>query len=437
MFRFLKINFNTKNPTEIMKHLLYLSSGILSGFLLLSTSGCRDKEYAEPSKKSELATLHIQIQNRQTIEKNNYVPASISFFPGIDDMGDRIENYSGNIKGRGNSTWTMIKKPYKLKMDQKTSFFGMAPAKKWVLLANYADKTLIRNYLAYWLADRIGSPHAPSFHFLEVYLNEVYQGNYMMSDQIETGTSRVNIPELKPEDNAPQMITGGYLLEIDQRVTETGDPYFRAHQFPVGIKSPDEPSEEQLSYISGYVNEAEDVLYSSNFTNPETGFRKYFDDESMIQWFIVSEIFKNVDSRDFSSIFFFKDRGGKLVMGPVWDFDLSAGNATYCDECMDPEGWYVLHSYWFERMWQDRAFREKVKQRWQEYKPEIESLFLKIEDLSNQLALSQNENFKLWPDFDDPDWAVVQGLESYNKQIDYLRDFLRKRIDWMNSQLSD
>lgn len=405
------------------------------GFILSQTS-CREKEGTNPESETGIAKMYIETQNGEAIGKEDYVPATVSFYPANANDGDTLNNIMTKIKGRGNSTWTMPKKPYKLKMDQKTSFFGMPPQKKWVLLANYADKSLIRNYLAYRLANQIGSPYAPAYHFLEIYVNGKHQGNYMMSDQIEVGASRVNIPELNPTDNDPQTITGGYLLEIDHYVPDSDDPYFTAHHFPIGIKSPEEPSNQQLAYINNYVNEAEDVLYGADFKDPATGFRKYFDEESMIKWFIVSEIFKNPDSKDYSSIFFFKNRGGKLTMGPIWDFDLSTGNATYCIDCMEPTGWYVLHSYWFERMWQDPDFQEKVKISWQEYKPEIENILPEIDRISKLLAASEKENFALWPDFNDPDWAVVQGLESYQQQINYLKKFLQKRIAWIDNQLS-
>src|SRR5690606_28557047 len=121
----------------------------------------------------------------------------------------------------------------------------------------------------------------------EVFLNGVHQGNYMLSDQIEVGVDRVNISELKTTDDSEDMITGGYLLEIDQRILDAKDePYFQSNYFPIVFKSPEEPSELQMNYISNYVKDAEEVLFSEDFADADDGFRKYFDEDSMIRWFI-------------------------------------------------------------------------------------------------------------------------------------------------------
>lgn len=383
-----------------------------------------------------LAKLYITTESGSHIAKEDYVSARFKLDPNFQYEGGNVEAM-GRIKGRGNSTWDMAKKPYKIKFDSKTSLFNMPEHKTWVLLANYADKSLMRNYLAYRLAKKIEMPFTPSYNFVEVYLNGQHQGNYMLSDQVEVASTRVNIPEIGPSDTGDDVITGGYLLEIDQRILEAKDePYFESNQFPIVIKSPEEPSGLQMTYISNYVKEAEEVLFGANFADTDNGFRKYFDEEAMIRWFIVSEVFKNVDSQSFSSIYFHKDRGGKLTMGPLWDFDLGAGNAGHCTECMQATGWHVRHNPWFSRMYEDPAFRAKVKSMWQQYKPEIDDLLPTIDKTAAYLDLSQRRNFTLWPDFNDPNWTTVQGKLSYKSQVDYLKTFLAARIAWMDGQIN-
>lgn len=384
-----------------------------------------------------LAKLYITTENGANITKADYVSATFTLDPNFQYDGGSVEA-TGKIKGRGNSTWDMVKKPYKIKFDSKTSLFDMPEHKTWVLLANYADKSLMRNYLAYRLAKKIDTPFAPSYNFIEVYLNGNHQGNYMLSDQVEIGPNRVNIPALGPSDNGDDVITGGYLLEIDERAPEKDDPYFVSDitKFPIVIEGPEEPSELQMAYITNYVNEAEEVLFGANFTDKDNGFRKYFDEESMIRWFFVSEVFKNVDSRSFSSIFFHKDRGGKLTMGPLWDFDLGAGNAGHCPECMQATGWHVRYNPWFNRMYEDPAFKAKVKSMWQQYKSEIDDLLPTIDKTALHLDASQKRNFVLWPDFNDPSWTAVQGKLSYKSQVDYLKEFLTARIAWMDGEIN-
>lgn len=404
----------------------------------VSNSSGDSKEYTvKYSTFTGLPRLYITTENGSGIAREDYVTATFKLDPNFQYDGEAIEA-TGRIKGRGNSTWGMAKKPYKIKFDSKTSLFNMPAHKTWVLLANYADKSLMRNYLAYRLAKKIETPFAPSYNFIEVFLNGNHQGNYMLSDQVEVGADRVNITELNPSDNGDDVITGGYLLEIDARAPEKDGPYFRSDKtnFPIAIEGPEEPSDLQMAYIKNYVNEAETALFGPDFKDINNGFRKYFDEEAMIRWFFVSEVFKNVDSRDFSSIFFHKERGGKLTMGPLWDFDLGAGNAGHCPDCMQATGWHVRYNPWFDRMYEDPAFKGKVKDMWKQYKSEIDDLLPTIDEMALYLDLSQKRNFVLWPDFNDPNWTVVQGKLSYKSQVDYLKEFLAVRIAWMDGEIN-
>jgi hypothetical protein len=382
-----------------------------------------------------LAKLYITTDNRAKIIKEEYIPALFYIDPNHQYESEPIK-VEGEIRGRGNTTWRMPKKPYKIKFESKIGLFNLPPHKTWVLLANYVDKTLMRNYLAYTLAHKMKSSFAPAAHFIEVFLNGVHQGNYLLTDQIEVASTRVKIPELNPAENYDLSITGVYLLEIDQRILSAKDePYFVSHKFPIIIKSPEEPSELQLKYISDYVKEAEEALFGENFADANHGFRKYFDEESMIKWFIVCEVFKNVDSRNFSSIFLHKDRGGKLTMGPVWDFDLAAGNASHCRDCMESSGWRVMDNLWFSRMYEDPAFKANVKAIWNQYKSEIDDLLPEITELKNYLDLSQKRNFVHWPKFNDPG-ATAQNLPDYDSHVDYLYNFLSERINWMDNEFN-
>ncbi len=416
---------------------------VIHALLLASiffNTGCKQREKILPENvpPSPLAKLYISFDSTQKITKSNYIDAQFDFFPSVPEEGDTILSIAGKIKGRGNSTWVdMPKKPYKIKFNEKKGLFNLYAEKEWVLLANYADKTLMRNYLAYQLAADIGSPYPPSLHYVEVYLNGKHQGNYLFTDQVEVGENRVNIPELTPSYNDTPFLTGGYLLEINARAPQEDEPYFMGQKFPIQIKSPEAPSPEQLSYITNYLQTAEQALYSDDFADPVKGFRKYFDETSMIQWFIYSELFKNIDSKDFSSVYFFKNRNGKLVMGPIWDFDLSAGNHIEHTESTDPNGWFVLNSYWFGRMYQDTAFRRNVKSHWNLYKPSINAVLSNIHKLSEYLDASQKANFLLWPNFNDPSWAVPQGYLSFDAQVKYLTSFLERRMAWMDAAINN
>ena len=371
---------------------------------------------------------------KEIVSEDDYLNATFALDPNGNDSA-KVISATGSIKGRGNSTWGFIKKPYKFKFDKKTSLFGSAPSKEWVLLANYADKTLIRNYLANTLSASMKMAFSPMSEFVELYLNGKYNGNYMLTDQVEVSPSRVNIDELTTTDTDPSKLTGGYMMEIDQRIYETLDaPFFESRFFPVTVKSPKTPTDGQMSYIKGYVLEAENVLYGTNYRDPVNGFRKYFDEDSFIKWFIINEIFKNVDSQSFSSIDFYKPRNGKIFFGPVWDFDLGAGNATHNPSCEVATGFYTLYHKWFVQMYEDPAFKVKVAEIWKQYRTTFLNMNNLITDEGKLLEVSELMNFRLWPNFSDPSWCVIQGKANYAEHVAWLRQFLTKRIDWLDQQ---
>ena len=410
-------------------------------YTVTNQSGESRNYYVRLTTFTGLPRLYITTEGNAPIEsKDDYVRATFRFEPNLSDQCASFET-TGGIKGRGTSTWELPKKPSKIKFDNKTAFYNLPPQKEWVLLANYADKTLIRNYLAMYLSEQLKMAFTPTAHFTEVYLNNKHTGNYMITDQIEVKSSRVNVEELADTDTDPLIITGGYLLEIDQRIlVNLDEPYFQTTNetthYPIVVKYPKAPTPIQMNYISSYVNEAESVLYGTQFAHPTEGFRKYFDEEAMIKWYIVSEVFKNVDSRRYSSINIHKSRTGKLCMGPLWDFDLAAGNATHNPDCVIPTGWYIMYNAWFNRMYEDEAFQQKVKQIWKTYREQIFGLLPLIDETALTLKKSQIKNFTIWPDFNEPKDLVVQNYLTYDSQIEYLKAFLTERINWLDSKLN-
>jgi hypothetical protein len=199
------------------------------------------------------------------------------------------------IRGRGNSTWGMPKKPYRVKLTDKQSLLGMPSSKDWVLLANYSDKSLLRNALAMELGTRMGMPWTPRSGFVELYLNERYDGVYLLSENIKVSKDRVNIDQLAAGDVSADKITGGYLLEVDFR--QDGHTMFSSiDQLPIVFQDPEDPVQAQEDYINGYINQFETALHSSGFADPTTGYAAYIDVDSFVRWFLVNELFRNVDA---------------------------------------------------------------------------------------------------------------------------------------------
>lgn len=339
-------------------------------------------------------------------------------------------NVGLNIKGRGNSTWAMPKKPYRIKFNNKQSMLGLPAAKNWVLLANYSDKSLLRNAVAFDMGHQFGADFTPHYRFVELVMNGVYLGNYTLTEQVEIGAGRVDITELSTVDNDDSNIGGGYLLEMDERLD--ADYYFRTDRnLPFTIKDPDDITTQQLTYIQNYIQQTENTIFGDAFADPVNGYTKYINVDSFIDWYLVKELLKDNDAQDFSSIYYYKDLNGKLGMGPVWDNDLAAGNYVGT-ESNDPTGWWIRRSTWFNRLFQDPAFAARVKQRWQAIQPTLPLILANIDSNAAYLNLSQQQNFTTWNILNSYIWPVSQIAGSYQGEVDYLKTWLKTRIDWMN-----
>lgn len=365
--------------------------------------------------------------------KDNYVTGSLN----VNTNGlfeQETNNIALQIKGRGNSTWSMPKKPYRLKFDAKAKLLGLASAKNWVLLANYSDKTLMRNYIADGLGQSLNADFTPHGIFVEIVLNGAYQGTYMLTEQVELNANRVNITEMKAGDITDPAITGGYLLELDQRLDETY--WFRTNaNIPFTIKEPGDINTQQLNYIKTYIQQTEDAIFAANFADPANGYAKYINTDSFINWFLVNELFKNQDAAAFSSIYYYKDRNGKLGMGPIWDFDIGAGNVDYSD-ATKPEGWWVHDSGWFKRLFQDPAFAAKVKARWAFLKAgSIPAMYKNIDQSEAYLTLAAKQNFTKWDILNQYVWPNSVVLGTYPAEVAQFKKWLTQRVAWLDANL--
>jgi hypothetical protein len=285
---------------------------------------------------TDLPTFRIQTAGNVPVNsKTNYVQATLTI-----NSSNEQESVTGlplGIRGRGNSTWWMSKKPYRIKLDAKRNLLGLPSREKdWVLLANYADKTLIRNAVASKISELINLEYSPSFRFVDVVLNGSYIGNYMLTDQIEVGTHRAPVEKLNPTDTENPIITGGYLLEIDGFAS--GEPLW--FQTPKGLKitikypDSDEINTQQKNYIKNFLLDFEAILFSANFRNEEVGYRALVDENSLINWYIACELTGNSDA--FWSTYLYKKRNDNhIYFGPLWDYDIAFNNEVYLFDTYD------------------------------------------------------------------------------------------------------
>lgn len=309
-------------------------------------------------------------------------------------------DYDGKLdsmKGRGNSTWGMAKKPYNIKLENKSKLFGMEKAKAWCLIANYEDKSLIRNQVTYGLGEAIGMNETPDCKNADLYINGEYKGVYLVTEKVEIKKNRVDIYDLEEATeevnegkelsefaqkgfggkfagfienkqrwfdipNDPSDVTGGYLLELEvaDRYPSEASGFVTKHGQAVVSKSPEYASKAQIKYISSYWQEMEDALYSESGKNKSgKHFSEYIDMESFAKQYIVQEWSSNWDA-GLTSNYFYKDIGGKIVAGPIWDFDNALMNTSGRDgtDLTDPTNLHAANrSLWYNSLMGSRSFK--------------------------------------------------------------------------------
>ena len=358
---------------------------------------------------------------RPIVSKDVYVLSRMDY---TDESGQTVSYDSLWIKGRGNSTWNLAKKPYKLKFEQKQKLLGKgyAKAKKWTLLANHGDKTLIRNALTSRMGERVGLKFNPAAKFVDLTLNGSYVGNYQISDQVEVRAHRVNIAEQDVPLTDTSNITGGYLLEVDgfkdfhtssywsseEQRNLTADGFITPKgSVPVRIHYPDaeDLEQKQAKYISDYVKQFESRLYDNRFDDPEEGYRPLVDSVSLVNWYLCTEMSGNVDGC-FSAYFYKEQDDPKLYWGPLWDYDIAYNNDNRSDRLgtndtrrqLMKDASYDNLKKWLQRMWKDPWFARLVNRRYAEVTNDgiEEYLNQQIDSLTTLLEASVERNYQRW-----------------------------------------
>lgn len=371
-----------------------------------------------------LPVINLTTDNGNDItNRDDYTTGTVEVFG--NGLVSDLDNMQMEIRGRGNSTWGMPKKPYQMKLASKREFLDMENDKKWLFLAEYADKTMLRNQIAFEMGYLSTLDWTTDAEFAEVFLNQNYIGTYHITQKVEEGSDRVNIGDT------------GFLLEIDQlERLDPDDVYFQSDMFLINIKEPElVEGDSQYLYISGLVNEFEQALYSNQFADPVNGYQKYIDLESFIDWYLISEITKNVDSRFFSSIYFNVIPGEKIKMGPLWDFDLAFGNVDYADPEF-PEGFWIKQNPWYERLFQDPNFVRQVQERFTYFNNNRAFLLAKVDEYAEKLQYAQAENDAKWQTIGVYVWPNPVVLDTYDEEVARLKSWFNTRMDWLDNALN-
>lgn len=409
----------------------YLGSTML---VLLCALSALAQEYPQ---LTNLPTLYIDTQNHRPIDsKTSYINATLRY---VDAEGERYYDALG-IRGRGNSTWGLAKKPYRIKFDKKQEFLGpeRAKAKSWTLLANYSDKSLMRNALASCVGDFAGLPFTAAAQFADLVLNGRYVGNYQISDQVEIRGKRVDIVEQDEPMTDDSDITGGYLLEVDGFADAEPCHFSTSRGVRITVKSPDDDiiDQRQVDYIRNYIQNFENVLFSNNFTDPNTGYRRYIDEATLVSWYVASEMTGNPDA--FWSTYIYKNQGDpKIYWGPLWDYDIAFNNCRRLGDMTrrailtDAFG-ACLTEVWVRRMWEDPWFVKAVNEKWKSMIADgLEKHLIDfIDNKEAVLSASQVLDGELWP-IDAQVYDEYMLFSTYSATVDFLRKYVRERIAFL------
>lgn len=390
-------------------------------------------EEEELARRQNIPVVRIETAGGAGIyDKTNYVRGTIT----ISDPGKLYSDVEElfapmGIRGRGNSTWGWPKKPWKVKLDEKAEILGMPADKEWALLANYADRTLLRNIVAMKLSEICGFSWTPKMRSVEVYLNDEYQGVYTFSEHKKVSSSRVAID--KKTD---------FYFEIEENLDET-TVWRTSMGVPMMFSEPEVPTPEQFDYVRQLFNDFEKALYSDDVA----AYEDYVDVDSFINYYIVQELTKNVDGNFRKSTFLTKEQGKKLEMYHLWDFDLTLGNCGYFDWRVGngPQNFFIKDfasnctpgDNWVNLMMRDPAFLIKLKSRWNALMPEFEKIPDFIKEQALYLDQAQIRNFQRWNIRESVDWVMFPSLGSYEKEVDYLIDFYTDRLHWLDGAIND
>jgi len=453
-----KLDGSEFTPKAAGKYYIYAKcNGIISNTIEVTA---RDAEFID-AESTKLPVVVINTDGRM-INSGNKVEATMAVYnnaSGENKISDKPELVTNiKIKMRGQSSMTFPKKQYGIELkdnnweDTSYSVMGMGAEEDWVLNGSYADKSLMRNYIAYSLAAQC-TEYASETRFCEVYINDSddvenpynYMGIYLMIEKIKIDENRVDIDKLDKSITSGDKLTGGYIVSKDK--IKEGEWSLQTGHGNLALVSPNEDkiNGEQYDYISNYMSSFFNALFSENYKNPKTGYAKYIDLESYATVLAINELTKCIDGMNIS-LYYYKPRNEKLRAGPAWDFDLSMGNVDYRTGT-DPEGWYCVSLDEVpRRMLSDSAFKIMFKTKWNELRETVFSDGNINATINKALETISGEpierSVKRWPGqwngmFVWPNPVDEENYtSSHEEEVEALRNFLLKRAAWIEENIS-
>ncbi len=363
--------------------------------------------------------------------------------------GKKITEYKTQIKGRGNATWKYNKRPYALKLLEKNKVFDMPKHKRWILLANWKDRTLLRNDAAFWLSKQtvmpdpdddtktLGLPYTVRGQFVELEFNGEHRGNYYLCEQIKIDKNRVNISKWDPAVDTVET-TGGFMMEIDNNYDEANK--FKSSQYKLKymFKDPDDDlTTDAINYMKNFINALEVKI--KNASNGQ--YRDDFDIDAAIWFMFVNELTGNGDfyNENYSdeykgphSTYLYKDKGGKLTMGPVWDFDY----LTFMPSRSSKWAGANQTGYYYKSMINDPVFKARLIQLWGLYQSQLSGFNDYIDSMVRQISISEEFNTTMWGYSNTSQDQGQNGDngETFQNAVSMMKEAFANKKSWMDQQ---
>lgn len=370
---------------------------------------------------------HVNVANA-----NQYYGGSIKIIDGPKTRaGTGITKASVKIMGLSPIRWyrpdfilsnsedlLLAKNGYLLKFNNNISLFDEPKGTTWRLLPNLNDMTFLHNQTAFYMGKISCLDYTPRAHYVDMFMNSRFFGNYVLTERPDLSEERVNVG------------SDGFVLNIGS--DESGQYFYSNYlERPVTVMAPASPSAEYVSYANEFVVKAESALFSSNFTDENAGWQKYMDMDSFVDWYLINEIARNQDGAFSKNCLMNLARGGKLKMGPLWDFEKAFGNTTKKEPA---EGFVIKNVKWFERLFQDPAFVAKVKERFDYFYTHQQDILSEINDNAEYLRYSVKEDDYRWDTYAGYKSSTVSVWAAYGSMVDYMKQWLVARMDWLKKE---
>lgn len=389
----------------------------------------------------------------ETDREPDYLPIDDSMYPyaGLPRIVIETENFSGvrdreteipsrlqiygerspesevlklTVRGRGNSSFRMPKYGVKLEFEDKVSLMGMPKNRDWALVANYGDKTHLRNYMMTRLSEWLGATYTPKMQFVELYLNRNYMGLYLLSETVKVSKSRVNIEE----NDTTFLVEKEDSKKYDPPYVKTDSDYY------YHIKSPKNPSEETQKLLLDHLNAFEKFL-AHRYLHRKEEIKDWIDLDDYLLYYWVQEYSKNEDGNYARSVYFTWKRGETIHFGPLWDFDLAFGNASR-SENKNPEDWYIrkyrLNYYIMNNSLVDSAAADY----WTKHRNQFKDLIDSVPLYRSIIEKAVENEYRRWPIIGNTEnWALKDPYDSYDEAVETMVEWMQNRFEWIDSRI--